>query len=45
MKKESEAPLEGVVKIGKRWEFGTLGEPTDLPGLHTIYVCSSWCKS
>lgn len=41
MKKESEAPLEGVVKIGKRWEFGTLGEPTDLPGLHKIYYENS----
>ena len=33
----SKNPVEGVVKIGKRWEFGTLGEASDLPGLHKIY--------
>lgn len=42
MAKDSEAPTEeGVVKIGKRWEFGTLGEPTDLPGLYKIYYENS----
>ena len=41
MDTDNETPIKGVVKIGKRWEFGTLGKATDLKNLHKIWYENS----